>query len=267
MKQHLPAVLLLSFILATPIFLPGWARPWAEISAVVCTLCFYIFREVTEGRIGQTYPLTELDDPFEAEVLLGDRVVARLTDRIVTEMFWRSYRIEAVDEAGQKVIQDDALWERCAFDFRDPKTGIICVSAFVGGSAPFVKDSRVSLRAIYFSERHEDDMRKPVPPPDGTAHFTLAEIQEEAADCIQFLEETASQHPDMTWPQELLPLILEFQALASAQPLEPARIAEFSIRYKRHIIEKRIKGWDNGFWHVDALQKLADEAGKTSVTS
>lgn len=71
----------------------------------------------------------------------------------------------------------------------------------------------------------------------------------------------------MTWPQELLPLIREFQALASTQPLEPARIAEFSMRYKRHVIENRIKGWDHGFWHVDALLKLADEAGKSPATS
>ncbi|MBN8460433.1 MAG: hypothetical protein J0M04_21600 [Verrucomicrobia bacterium] len=44
----------------------------------------------------------------------------------------------------------DDLWEKCAFEFRDPKTGIVCPSGFVGGTRPYVRNGKVHLRALYF---------------------------------------------------------------------------------------------------------------------
>jgi hypothetical protein len=100
--------------------------------------------------------LHELSDPFRAEVLLDGVVVAVLSDRRITDMFWRSYRIEPVGSA--TAIYDDALWNTCRFTFRDPQTDRTCSSGFVGGRAPFVHDcapgaptgGRVWLRALYF---------------------------------------------------------------------------------------------------------------------
>lgn len=43
---------------------------------------------------------------------------------------------------------------------------------------------------------------------------------------------------EMSWRSHRIEAVDE----AAAQPLEPARIAEFSMRYKRHVIEQRIKG-------------------------
>ncbi len=92
----------------------------------------------------RTRQARELDEPFCAEVLLDGRVVGVLTDRVWTDMFWRSYRIEATEAL------DDALWNECRFTFRDPATGRVCTSGFVGGTAPFVRDGRVWLRSMYF---------------------------------------------------------------------------------------------------------------------
>jgi len=92
----------------------------------------------------------ELGEPFRAEVMLDGVVVATLSDRIVTDMFWRSYRIEPLGTA--TAIADDDLWNRCRFVFRDPSTGQICSSGFAGGKAPFVRDGRVLLRALYFGD-------------------------------------------------------------------------------------------------------------------
>ncbi len=90
----------------------------------------------------------ELSEPFRVEVLLDGVVVATLSDRVVTDMFWRSYRIEPTADAS--AIHDDDLWDRCRFAFRDPRSGQVCTAAFVGGKAPFVRDGRVCLRALYF---------------------------------------------------------------------------------------------------------------------
>lgn len=97
---------------------------------------------------------SELPEPFTAEVLLDDVVVAKLTDRIWTDMFWRNYRIEPIDESAREIIADDNLWVHCRFTFRDPVTGKVCTSAFAGGSPPYVRDSLVSLRGMYFLPPH-----------------------------------------------------------------------------------------------------------------
>src|SRR6266496_4110989 len=88
-----------------------------------------------------------------AEVVLDGKAVAILSDRRVTEMFWRDYRIEALDESGRHAIGNDELWENGRFTFRDCTSGAICTSAFAGGSRPIVRDSRVSIRGMYFKTR------------------------------------------------------------------------------------------------------------------
>jgi hypothetical protein len=95
----------------------------------------------------------ELPEPFAAEVVLDGRTVATISDRIVTEMFWRDYRIEAVDETGRAAIANDELWETGRFTFREPGSGMVSTHAFAGGGRPFVRDSRVSIRGLYFKKR------------------------------------------------------------------------------------------------------------------
>ncbi len=92
----------------------------------------------------------ELDDPFLAEVQLDGVTVATLTDRKFVEMFWREYRIAPVSAEAAAIIAEDALWDSCRFTFRDPKTGVVCDGGFAGGSAPFIRDGCIHLRALYF---------------------------------------------------------------------------------------------------------------------
>jgi hypothetical protein len=90
----------------------------------------------------------ELDEPFLADILLDGAPVAILTDRTVVQGSWTSYRIEPVGDS--MAIYDDDLWKKSRLTFRDPLTGELCTSGFVGGTAPFVRDGRVLLRALYF---------------------------------------------------------------------------------------------------------------------
>lgn len=92
--------------------------------------------------------LRELDQLDRVEVVLDGVTVAILTDRVVTDMFWRSYRIEPVGDS--RSIYDDDLWIRCRFAFRDPASKRMCTTAFAGGAPPYVSDGRVAIRAMYF---------------------------------------------------------------------------------------------------------------------
>jgi len=92
----------------------------------------------------------ELGEPFAAEVLYQGDAVADLSDRDFVEMFWREYRIDPRSAEAKEVIENDDLWDECAFDFRDPATGNLCSSGFVGGRRPFIRDGKILLRALYF---------------------------------------------------------------------------------------------------------------------
>ena len=92
----------------------------------------------------------ELGDPFAVEVLYKGEVVADLTDRDFAEMYWRDYLIEPRSLEAKEIINNDDLWDESAFDFRDPVSDDICTSAFVGGNRPFIRDGKISLRALYF---------------------------------------------------------------------------------------------------------------------
>jgi hypothetical protein len=118
---------------------------------VVWMLAWYVIDRKKMNR-HQKSSLTELPEPFSVEVVLDGKTVATMSDRKRTEMFWRSYRIESADEFGRQAIADDNLWDHCRFTFRDPRSGLTCCSAFVGGTRPFVRDFRVSIRALYFQK-------------------------------------------------------------------------------------------------------------------
>ena len=113
-------------------------------------------------RLNEWKPGKELDEPFAAEVLYHGDAVADLSDRGFTEMFWREYRIYPRTDEAKYIIRNDDLWEACAFEFRDPKTGFVCTSGFVGGTRPYVRNGKVHLRALYFGGKAE---KKRTPPP------------------------------------------------------------------------------------------------------
>jgi hypothetical protein len=114
---------------------------------------YWELRKRRKLAINQQPPGVELPDPFHAEVLLDGRCVAILSDRKWEEMFWRSYRIEAVDEEElRQISENDSLWFTKRLVFRDPTKGLVCTGVLPGGLAPYVKDGRVCLRFMYFRE-------------------------------------------------------------------------------------------------------------------
>jgi hypothetical protein len=129
-------------------FCMQWHVPILIIPGLILTIALSF---LTDRHHRHPQKSSELEDPFMAEVLLDGKVVATLTDRVWTEMFWRDYRISPVSEETKVIIENDELWDNCRFTFRDPATGMICDTAFVGGIKPFVHDGIVSLRAMYFT--------------------------------------------------------------------------------------------------------------------
>jgi hypothetical protein len=94
--------------------------------------------------VGPTHE--ELADPFRAEVLLDDVIVAVITDRCeADDPVWASYAIHVFDDR----VRDDELWMRGRFRIRDPASGRECSSAFVDVGASFT-DGRIILRGLYF---------------------------------------------------------------------------------------------------------------------
>lgn len=92
----------------------------------------------------------ELDSPFLAEVLLDEQPVATLTDRVVTEMFWRSYKITPLSPELTGIIMNDDLWDDSRFTFRDPVSQDVCIAGYMGGARPHVCDGIISLRGLKF---------------------------------------------------------------------------------------------------------------------
>lgn len=93
----------------------------------------------------------ELADPIDVEVLYEGQAIADLSDRKFEDMFWHSYAITPRTPAARQLIENDDLWNRSAITFRDPRTGDLCTTAIpAGGSFPFVRSGRISIRALYF---------------------------------------------------------------------------------------------------------------------
>jgi hypothetical protein len=127
---------------------------WIILIIAIGTAVLCVFsKPVIEQRMHDRKHGNEVAEPFSAEVLYRGEAIADLTDREVIEMFWHKYRIEPRTDEAKEIIEDDDLWDECIFDFRDPETGIICTSGFVGGSKPFIKDGRISLRGLYFDAK------------------------------------------------------------------------------------------------------------------
>lgn len=133
-------------------------NPWWILgaTAVLSVARIYLADRVTARSIERAQ-VRELDEPFLAEVLLDGRPVAMISDRVVTEMFWRNYHISAISLEDEAIIADDRLWEECRFSFRDPNTSRICQTGFAGGTAPFIREGRISLRALYFGSGEKSD--------------------------------------------------------------------------------------------------------------
>lgn len=124
---------------------------WVIITIAICIGVVWLFVKPAIRRRSQDRKRgKELDEPFLAEVLYQGEPVADLSDRDFVEMFWREYRIEPRSAEAKEIIMNDDLWDECVFDFRDPVSGDICTSGFVGGRRPFIREGRISLRALYF---------------------------------------------------------------------------------------------------------------------
>lgn len=65
-------------------------------------------------------------------------------------MFWVSYRVQAPPESP---VWEDEPWEQVRFTFRSKASGARVSGAFAGGSAPFVRDGRVTMRALALPPR------------------------------------------------------------------------------------------------------------------
>ena len=67
-------------------------------------------------------------------------------------MFWDSYAVVGGFPARiSSTLLDEGLWNECRFTFRSRRTGDAVTGAFCEGP-PFIRDGRVSMRALYFSE-------------------------------------------------------------------------------------------------------------------
>ena len=89
-------------------------------------------------------------------------------------------------------------------------------------------------------------------------NVSLAEIRDEIADTIAFLESTSSKHPSWSWPPSVLVLVREFEALAAEPKLDPECIHDFTLRLTQHIRTHRLKGMDPLIWYAEALERLAN---------
>lgn len=54
-----------------------------------------------------------------------------------------------------------------------------------------------------------------------------------------------------------LALAIEFQTLATEEPLDLLRIRDFMSRLRQHIVDHRLKGFEPFIWDVEALEYLA----------
>lgn len=125
---------------------PGWV-----IIAVGGLSLFLppVFEKVEMAHRARKYG-RELDSPFLAEVLLDGLPVATLTDRVVTEMFWRSYKITPLTPELMGIIMNDDLWDEGRFTFRDPVSQDVCIAGYMAGARPHVHDGSINLRGLKF---------------------------------------------------------------------------------------------------------------------
>ncbi len=106
-----------------------------------------LLQRLLPGRKPQLWHVPE--GPVEIEVLFDGIPTAVLTDRLVTETFWRNYKITPLQPEMQSVIEDVATWNTRKVIFRDRRNGKTC-TYWSGGLSHYVEDGRISLRDLYF---------------------------------------------------------------------------------------------------------------------
>ena len=68
------------------------------------------------------------------------------------DMFWDSYAVVGGSPARiSSTLLDEGPWNECRFTFRSRRTGDAVTGAFCEGP-PFIRDRRVSMRALYLPE-------------------------------------------------------------------------------------------------------------------
>lgn len=122
----------------------------AIFTAVLLTFSLFHWRDILGAYQSWRTKKRILPEPFFAEVLHENEVVATISDRENKEMFWHEYSISPIDKVSQNIIENDDLWDQCKFTFRDPKTNRVCNSGLAGGGPPYIKDGRIQLRGLYF---------------------------------------------------------------------------------------------------------------------
>lgn len=125
---------------------PGWV---IMVVGAMSLLLPPVFERMAMARHARKYG-RELDSPFLAEVLLDGQPVATLTDRVVTEMFWRDYKITPLTPELADIIMNDDLWDEARFTFRDPVSRHVCIAGVMAGVPPRVRDGIISLRGLKF---------------------------------------------------------------------------------------------------------------------
>lgn len=77
---------------------------------------------------------------------LDGQAVGELDQPVQDDMFWVSYRVQAPPDSP---VWEDELWNHAHFTFRSKANGQRVTGAFAGGSPPFVRDGRITMRALY----------------------------------------------------------------------------------------------------------------------
>ena len=96
-------------------------------------------------------PNVDLDAPI-FELFVGNDKVGLLREPKREEMFWCSYRIEAVSDAADRVLHDEKTWNEVRFTIRAKDGRIPNAHAFTGGD--FVaycrrETDRLSFRSLW----------------------------------------------------------------------------------------------------------------------
>ncbi|QDV86840.1 hypothetical protein TBK1r_58650 [Stieleria magnilauensis] len=84
-------------------------------------------------------------------IYCNERRVATMFDPQFEDMFWCSYRLEPIDEFGDRVIHDVTIWEHVAFVVKDMQGNLPNSNTFSGGFADFCdrKTDRLSFRSLW----------------------------------------------------------------------------------------------------------------------
>lgn len=63
-------------------------------------------------------------------------------------MFWFSYDVISIRKEEDIILYNPENWEKCNFQYKNKEFLEYAKYAFCGGSYPFVKDNKISMRAL-----------------------------------------------------------------------------------------------------------------------